>query len=138
MTDALIERLRAELGVDAVLVGDAISTDLMVDETLRATPVAPACVAYPSTTAEVSAIVRLAADVGAPVTARGAGTGLSGACIPRSNGVLVAFDRMRALVELDTENQVAVVQPGLTLAELDAATAAVGLVYPVFLSLIHI
>ena len=74
----------------------------------------------------------MAAELGVPVTARGAGTGLSGACIPEPDGILVSFERMAALLEIDEANQVAVVQPGLTLAELDEATAAVGLVYPVF------
>lgn len=130
--DEAIDALRRELGSDAVLVGDAIGDDLRIDETLRARPVAPAVAVLPSDTEQVATIVRLAAEARMPVTARGAGTGLSGACIPSADGVLVAFDRMRALLEIDEENQVAVVQPGLTLAELDAATAAVGLVYPVF------
>lgn len=131
-TDAFVESLRRELGADAVLVGDAIGEDLRVDETLGAAPVSPAVAVLPSGTADVAAVVRLAAEANVPVTARGAGTGLSGACIPLPDGVLVSFDRMRRLLEIDRENQVAVVQPGLTLAELDAATAEVGLVYPVF------
>lgn len=130
--DALVERLAAELGADAVLAGDAASPDLFVDETLKATPVAPAVVVTPVDTGQVSAIVAVAAELGVPVTARGAGTGLSGACIPEPNGILVSFERMAALLDLDEANQVAVVQPGLTLAELDQCTAAVGLVYPVF------
>ena len=89
-------------------------------------------VVTPTDTAQVSAVVAVAAELGVPVTARGAGTGLSGACIPEPDGILVSFERMAALLEIDEANQVAVVQPGLTLAELDEATAAVGLVYPVF------
>jgi glycolate oxidase len=46
--------------------------------------------------------------------------------------VVVSFARMRRLLEIDTANHVAIVQPGLTLAELDEATAAHGLVFPVF------
>lgn len=128
----VLERLAAELGTESVRLGAEASPDLFVDETLKATPVAPAVVVTPGSTAEVAAVVRVAAELGVPVTARGAGTGLSGACIPEPDGILVSFERMAALVELDEANQVAVVQPGLTLAELDAATAAVGLVYPVF------
>src|SRR5690606_25484503 len=80
----------------------------------------------------VSEVVRVAGELGVPVTARGAGTGLSGACIPLPGGIVVSFERMAALVEIDVEAHVAVVQPGLTLAELDAETAKHGLVYPVF------
>jgi len=65
------------------------------------------------------------------VTARGSGTGLSGAAIPRADGLLISFERMNKVLEVDTVNQVAVVQPGVTLTELDAATADCGLRYMV-------
>jgi len=132
VTDALVARLVAELGPGLVGSGHSASPDLLVDESLKATPVAPAVVVTPTDTAQVSAVVAIAAELGVPVTARGAGTGLSGACIPEPDGILVSFERMGALLEIDEANQVAVVQPGLTLAELDQATSAVGLVYPVF------
>ena len=120
------------VGVAHVTEGDAISDDLTHDEALTAPACRPRAVVTPGDTDEVAAVVRWAAAEGVPVTARGAGTGLSGACIPRADGILVAFDRMREIVELDLENHVAVVQPGVTLAELDEATKAHGLVYPVF------
>jgi glycolate oxidase len=66
-----------------------------------------------------------------PVTARGAGTGLSGACVPRADGIVLAFERMNRIVEIDVDNHVAVVEPGVTLEQLDAALAPLGLVYPV-------
>ena len=88
--------------------------------------------ARPATTADVVAIVTAACELGVPVTARGSGTGLSGASIPVPGGIVVSFDRMAAILEIDTANQVAVVEPGVTLAELDAALAPLGLVYPVF------
>jgi glycolate oxidase len=80
----------------------------------------------------VAAIVAVAVAHGVPLTARGSGTGLSGACIPQPDGLLVSFERMAEILELDLDNHVARVQPGVTLAQLDEATAAVGLVYPVF------
>ena len=67
-----------------------------------------------------------------PLTARGSGTGLSGACIPRSDGILISFERMNRILEIDLENHVAVVEPGVTLDELDKATAEHGFVYPVY------
>jgi glycolate oxidase len=130
--EVLLDRLVAELGADAVRAGDVASPDLFVDETLKAVPVAPTAVVTPVDTAQVAAVVAVAAELGVPLTARGAGTGLSGACIPEPDGILVSFERMAALLELDEANQVAIVQPGVTLAELDERTAAVGLVYPVF------
>ncbi|HVN50374.1 MAG TPA: FAD-linked oxidase C-terminal domain-containing protein [Acidimicrobiales bacterium] len=128
----LEERLADIVGAANVLTGDAISEDLTHDEALTASPHRPAAVVRPRTVDEVAAVVALAAELGVPVTARGSGTGLSGACIPREDGLLVSFERMADIVELDLENHVAVVQPGVTLDQLDEATAAVGLVYPVF------
>lgn len=120
------------VGAGQVLAGDDISDDYTHDEALTAHAQRPLAVVRPADTGEVVAVVRWAASHGVPVTARGSGTGLSGACIPRADGILVSFERMAAILELDTDNHVAVVQPGVTLHQLDEATAAVGLVYPVF------
>ena len=128
----IVARLIDVLGRDAVLTGEAMTPDYYADESLRACPVEPVAVLRPSTTAEVSAAVSMASELGVPVTARGAGTGLSGACIPLPGGLVISFERMAALLEIDDANHVAVVQPGLTLAELDGQTATRGLVYPVF------
>jgi len=128
----LAERLAEIVGTANVTTGDAINDDDTHDEALGSTPATPAAVVRPSTTAEVAAIVAVADEMRVPVTARGAGTGLSGACIPVEGGLVVAFDRMAAILEIDTENHLAVVQPGVTLEQLDAATAAAGLVYPVY------
>jgi glycolate oxidase len=128
----LVEELGALVGAAHVLVGDAVNEDLTHDEALTATPQRPLAVVRPGDTEQVAAVVRWAADRGVPVTARGSGTGLSGACIPRADGILVDFRRMARVLEIDTDNHVAVVQPGITLQELDAATAEHGLVYTVF------
>ena len=116
---------------DRLLSGEA-NEDYTHDEALGATPRTPAAVAFPTSTAEVSAILATANEHGIPVTARGSGTGLSGAAIPSENGLVVSFERMNRILEIDTENQVAVVEPGVTLAQLDQETSRHGLVYPVF------
>jgi glycolate oxidase len=131
-SQGIVARLIGVLGRDAVLTGDAMTPDYYADESLHACPVEPVAVLRPSTTAQVSAAVSMASELGVPVTARGAGTGLSGACIPLAGGLVISFERMAALLEIDDANHVAVVQPGLTLAELDGQTATRGLVYPVF------
>jgi glycolate oxidase len=124
--------LTAIVGEGNVLVGEAVNEDLTHDEALTAAPQRPLAVVRPADTEQVAAIVRWAAEHGVPVTARGSGTGLSGACIPRPDGLLVDFRRMAEVLEIDTDNHVAVVQPGITLQELDVATAEHGLVYTVF------
>ena len=126
------DRLAAVVGPDHVDVGDRISEDFGHDEALALDAVRPVAVVRPSTTAEVAAVVRAAAEERVPVTARGSGTGLSGGAVPVPGGIVVSFERMAALLEIDEANQVAVVEPGVTLADLDAALAPLGLVYPVF------
>ncbi|HEU5151697.1 MAG TPA: FAD-linked oxidase C-terminal domain-containing protein [Iamia sp.] len=131
-TDVLLKELAGVVGADHLASGDAIGEDDTHDEALTAAWVTPLAVVRPGTTAEVVEVLRRCDEAGIPVTARGSGTGLSGAAIPVEGGIVVAFDRMRAILEIDTENHMAVVQPGITLAELDEALAPHGLVYPVF------
>ncbi|QUR68085.1 FAD-binding oxidoreductase [Mycobacterium spongiae] len=119
------------VGDNNLLSGDAIPEDYAHDEELTAPPQKPAYLAKPARAEEVAQLLVAASDHGVPVTARGSGCGLSGAARPQPNGLLVSFDRMNAVLEVDTANQVAVVQPGVTLTELDAATVDYGLGYMV-------
>jgi glycolate oxidase len=131
MRDQLAAELSNVVGGEHVVAGTD-APDYRLDEALAATPGEPAFVVWPARTAEVAAVLQIAARHRVPVTARGSGTGMSGGAIPRDGAVVVAFARMNSIVEIDAENHVAVVQPGVTLAELDAAAAGRGLVYPVF------
>ena len=128
----IVEQLREVVGAGFVLTGDDVHADYTHDESLTGTPVAPLAVVRPGSTEEVSRVLALADDARVPVVARGSGTGLSGAARPVPDGLVVAFDRMDRIVEIDVDNHVAVVQPGVTLEQLDAALVPLGLVYPVF------
>jgi glycolate oxidase len=128
----IAELAAAVVGPAHVLAGDAIAEDYTRDEALTATPERPAAVAKPGSTQEVAALLRAADARRIPVTARGAGTGLAGACIPRRDGLLLSFERMNRVLEIDEANSVAVVEPGVPLDRLDAEVAAHGLVYPVY------
>src|SRR5688572_7643011 len=121
----LAARLEEIVGTANVLTGDAIGDDYGHDETLTATATKPAHVVRPGSAEEVAAILADAAEAGVPVHA-------SGSAVPREDGLLVSFERMNKILEIDTVNHVAVVQPGVTLTELEAATAEVGMVYPVY------
>ncbi len=125
----LIDRL--SLGADQALTGDAISEDYTHDECVNVDGVTPAVVLRPESTDEVSQILSLANELRVPVTARGAGTGLSGGAVPNADGILLSFERMAAVIEVDPANHVAVVQPGVTLGQLDEALAPHGLIYPI-------
>jgi len=119
------------VGREHVLTGDAISDDYARDEALTVTPRKPDWVVRPATSEHVARVLRLASDAGVPVTARGSGTGLCGACVAVRGGILLSFERMKRIKEIDVENHMAVVEPGVTLAELDVATRAHALTYPV-------
>jgi glycolate oxidase len=127
--DELLATIVGKANLDT---GDEVGDDPTHDEALGGVPVRPRAVVRPASTEQVADIVRAAATEGVPLTPRGAGTGLSGGCIPVAGGVVVSFERMNRILEIDTDNHVAVVEPGLTLAELDAALTPHGLIYPVF------
>ncbi|MFI6620194.1 FAD-binding oxidoreductase [Streptomyces sp. NPDC050528] len=119
------------VGPEHVLTEDRVPEEYGHDESLAAVAQRPRFVVRPASTAEVSGVVAVAAARHVPVTARGSGTGLSGACVPGADCIVLSFERMNRVLEIDTDNHVAVVQPGVTLAELDDQTAESGLCYPV-------
>jgi glycolate oxidase len=127
----ILEALRKTVGDPHVVAGEAVHADYTHDEAITAAPVTPLAVVFPATTGDVQEILRTASEHRTPVVARGSGTGLSGGCSPVADGILIAFDRMKAIREIDVANQVAVVEPGVTLDELNAALAPLGLTYPV-------
>lgn len=130
MTD-VVDDIRGIVGAAGVTAGADVHEDDTHDECLTVPAVRPLAVVRPTSTAEVAAVVALCDARGVRVTARGSGSGLSGAAVGEAGGIVMAFDRMNRILDLDTVNHVAVVQPGVTLAQLDEAAAAVGLVYPV-------
>jgi len=70
-------------------------------------------VVFPTSAEHVAAVVRLAAREGLPFVARGAGTGLSGGCLPAEGGLVISMMRLNRVLAVDYENQLAVVEPGL-------------------------
>jgi glycolate oxidase len=128
----VVAALTELVGAEHVLTGDRISADYGHDEALTVGAVSPAGVVRPADAAQVAGVLRVASAHGVPVTARGSGTGLSGAAVPRPDGLVLSCERMNAILEIDTENHVAVVQPGVTLSQLDEAVAEHGLTYPVY------
>lgn len=127
----LVERLSAILDSAQILTGSSIPADYSHDEAIGVEPVMPAVVVRPKSTTEVASIVALANDLGIPITPRGNGTGLSGAAVPDSDSIVMVFELMAAILEIDEANHVVVVQPGLSLADLDKALAPYGLIYPI-------
>ena len=94
-----------------------------------ATP--PDAVAYPRTTDEVAAIVRICAAHGAPVIPWGTGTSLEGHALALSGGVTVDFSRMNKVLKVNAEDMDVVVQPGVTREALNEELRATGLFFPI-------
>ncbi len=86
-------------------------------------------VVFPTSVEQVSAIVRLANREGLPFVARGAGTGLSGGCLPAEGGLVISLMRMNRVLEVDYDNQIAVVEPGLVNLHLSWAVGPKGFYY---------
>ena len=86
-------------------------------------------VVFPRSAEHVSAIVTLAQREQIPFVARGAGTGLSGGCLPAEGGLVISLMRMNRVLEVDYENQIAVVEPGLVNLHLSWAVGPRGYYY---------
>jgi glycolate oxidase len=89
----------------------------------------PDMIVFPRTTEEVSQILKLARRYELPVVGRGAGTGLSGGALARSGGVMIVFARMNKIIEIDVENQRAVVHPGVVNLDITRAVEHAGLYF---------
>ena len=126
---ALLEAIRAELPGLRLLTDATDRESYRNDETAYLTAGLPLAVALPETTAEVSALLRLASVHRVPVVPRGAGSGLSGGAAGIDGGLTIALTRMNRVLEIDRENLVVVTQPGTLNADLKAHVAAEGLFY---------
>ncbi len=130
--DDTLRAMTRILGPDAVLAPGAqgftrYDRDQTHNERYRH---APDVVVFPANTEEVQAVLRYANDACCPVTPRGGGTGLSGGAVPAHGGIALSLERMTRIVEVDTQNLTATVEPGVVTADLDRALEPHGLFFP--------
>jgi glycolate oxidase len=90
----------------------------------------PDIVAYPVNTSQVSQLLRYASSHGIPVTARGAGRGYVGGCVPVHGGIVIDLCRMNKILKIDTRDGIAIVQPGVITGELHRRVERLGWFYP--------
>lgn len=90
----------------------------------------PAAVIRPSNTDEVSMIASLASETGARLVPRGAGTGMTGGAVPIENTVVLSFESMNRIIDIDSKNMVAVVEPGVINEHLQEKLEEKNLFYP--------
>jgi len=92
--------------------------------------VLPEAVVKVTSTAEVSAVMKIASKHRIPVTPRAAGTGRSGGAIPLQGGIVMSFEKMQRLKGIEHEDLLAVVEPGVILGDLHQSVEAANLFYP--------
>ncbi len=130
VTAGLVDELRAAAGDDAVLT----DADVMVSYARDMTPLAPAgmpfAVVLPRDVDAVRAVVRLCAAHRVPIVPRGAGSGLAGAANAIDGCVVLGLARMNRIIEVDADNRLAVVEPGVVNLDLREAVEKRGLFYP--------
>src|SRR6266487_4452043 len=86
-------------------------------------------IVFPTSVEQVAAVVRLANREGIPFVARGAGTGLAGGCLPAEGSLVITVMGMKRVLEVDYDNQIAVVEPGLVNLHLSWAVGPRGYYY---------
>ena len=90
----------------------------------------PSAVAFPEKKEEVVEILRLAKEYKVPIISRGAGTSTTGSCLAHNGGVILSFSRMNRILELNEEERIVRVEPGVLNGELKAYLKKYGLFYP--------
>jgi len=124
----LIEALRSRLPGDCVLT-DAEELRPYECDGLSAYRQLPLVVVIPDTLEQVQSALRVCSALQVPVVARGAGTGLSGGALPLADGVLLSLAKFNRILDIDTDNRVARVQPGVTNLSISKAAEPHGLYY---------
>ena len=124
----IVAALQAALPAHALLWRDEDTTPYECDG-LTAYRQRPLVVALPETEAQVAAVLKACHAVGAPVVARGAGTGLSGGAMPHPLGVTLSLAKFNKIVKVDPVSRTAIVQAGVRNLAISEAAAPFGLYY---------
>ena len=125
-----LQHARSIVGGDLLIMDEEVepySHDEFATDEFRRRPEA---VARPHSEAEVARLVAFCAESGVPVTARGAGTGLSGSCLPSPGGIVLSLERLNRVIDADRANHTITVQAGMTLGQLYREAEAMGLYFP--------
>ena len=129
VTEADLKYFR-ELLPGRVFSGEEISTDYDHDEMTIYGHYMPEAVLQALTTEDVSAVLKYCNEHNIAVTPRGAGTGLCGGCVAIHGGVVLSTEKMKKVLEVDTKNMTATVEPGVLLMEFPKSLEGTGLFYP--------
>ena len=129
VTPEIVERLQA-IAPGRVYTGADVNEDYSRDEMPIYGTRMPDVAIDAMSTEEISAIMKICNENHIPVTCRGAGTGLAGACTPIAGGVVICTMKMKKILSYDTDNFTVTVQPGVLLNDLAEDALKQGLLYP--------
>jgi glycolate oxidase len=90
----------------------------------------PSAVVWPKNTDEVVKVMKYANEAGIPVTPRGAGTGMTGGSVPLNGSIVLSFEKMTKLLEVDSGNLGVIVEPGMVNGRLQRELEYMELFYP--------
>ncbi|MDQ0679995.1 glycolate oxidase [Arthrobacter pascens] len=126
---SIVEELESTLGREKVSTDETMLAWYAVDQAPVLDYQLPIAVVFAESVMDVQAVVRCCADMGVSVVARGAGTGVSGGAHASRNSVVLSLERMNRILDLNPDDETAVVEPGVINAVLNEAAAAHGLMY---------
>ncbi len=119
---------RAGLDSGQVIAGDDTRACYGYDATRQTAE--PLLVVLPENDDQVEAVLKLADEHDLKIYPRGAGSGMSGGAVPSADGIILSLTRMKKILEIDEENMIATVEPGVICGELQEEVAKCGLFYP--------
>jgi D-lactate dehydrogenase len=128
LSDSTLRALRTAVGADALLTDAGDCWPYGYDNSRRQS--LPAAVAFVREAEQVQALVDVCNEHGIPIAARGLGTGTTGATVPERGGLVIAFERMNRILDIDPANRIAVVEPGVVNDDLQRAVAEHGFFWP--------
>lgn len=129
VTPELVEALCQIVGAENVLVDGEALERYSHDETVGLWA-RPEAVVRVASTEQVSQVLKLAQRERVPVTPRGAGYGLSGGAVAMEGGIVLSTEKMNRILEIDRENLMVTVEPGVITGDIHRAVEAEGLFYP--------
>ena len=128
MTDGWIDQIREVVGADYVLT-DPMDLLAYSEDAYTLYRANPRAVVLPTSTDQVRRVVSILSTHNIPFLPRGAGTSLSGGATPLENSVIIHLSRMNRIVEIDVNNQIAVVEPGVINQAITKAVSPLGYFY---------
>ncbi|MCD4831406.1 MAG: FAD-binding protein [Anaerohalosphaeraceae bacterium] len=131
VTNQIIDELKEIVGEKYIIYGDEEKLEAFSHDEVAEVAYShmPEVVIRPSTAKEIAAIMKLANRENIPVTPRGAGSGLSGGAVPIYGGIVLSVDRMNKIIEIDRDNMMITVEPGVVTNEINEYIKDDGLFY---------